>query len=181
MRLAAASCRREVHRPALRSLRAPVQSWGSHGSWTRTSPGSMSCRATAGSTTPMDPSSTKGATTCAHPGLVACAPVRVLRSAKRVHLRGIWWYPASGGQGYAWHGPATRVRAPSFYQHVVGSSEWAWEMCWGHASSADLVAWRHERLAMEPSPHGYDAAGCWSGCTAVDERGVPTLLYTGVR
>ena len=73
------------------------------------------------------------------------------------------------------------MRAPSFYQHVVGSSEWAWEMCWGHASSADLVSWRHEPLAMEPSPHGYDAAGCWSGCTAIDEHGVPTLLYTGVR
>ncbi|KAK9839842.1 hypothetical protein WJX81_005428 [Elliptochloris bilobata] len=68
-----------------------------------------------------------------------------------------------------------------FYQHVVGSSEWRWEMCWGHASSADLVTWRHEPLAMEPTPHGYDAAGCWSGCSAIDERGVPTLLYTGVR
>lgn len=54
-------------------------------------------------------------------------------------------------------------------------------MCWGHATSADLVTWRHEPLAMEPSPRGYDSAGCWSGCSALDEHGVPTLLYTGVR
>ena len=69
----------------------------------------------------------------------------------------------------------------SFYQHVVGSSEWRWELSWGHASSADLVYWRHEPLAIKPTPLGYDAAGCWSGCTAVDEQGVPTMLYTGVR
>jgi len=64
---------------------------------------------------------------------------------------------------------------------VVGSSEWRWELSWGHASSADLVHWRHEPLAIEPTPLGYDAAGCWSGCTAVDEQGVATMLYTGVR
>ncbi len=64
---------------------------------------------------------------------------------------------------------------------MVGSSEWRWELSWGHASSADLVHWRHEPLAIVPTPQGYDAAGCWSGCTAVDEQGVPVMLYTGVR
>ncbi|KAK9807040.1 hypothetical protein WJX72_011542 [[Myrmecia] bisecta] len=68
-----------------------------------------------------------------------------------------------------------------FYQHISGTSEWEWRMCWGHASSADLVHWEHEPIAIEPSASGYDASGCWSGNTTLDEKGVPTMLYTGVR
>lgn len=30
-------------------------------------------------------------------------------------------------------------------------------------------------------PGGLDADGCWSGCAFVDERGVPTILFTAVR
>ncbi len=51
---------------------------------------------------------------------------------------------------------------------------------WGHAASADLVHWQHLPIALAPSPNGPDAAGVWSGC-AVNNHGVPTLLYTGVQ
>jgi beta-fructofuranosidase len=49
---------------------------------------------------------------------------------------------------------------------------------WGHASSPDLVRWTHLPLALAPTPGGPDADGCWSGC-AVDDNGVPTLIYSG--
>lgn len=68
-----------------------------------------------------------------------------------------------------------------FYQHVIGSSQWNWGLVWGHASSANLVDWRHEPIAIEPSGGGYDADGCWSGNTAVDVDGSVIMLYTGVR
>ena len=73
------------------------------------------------------------------------------------------------------------AHACSFYQHVLGSSQWDWACCWAHASSADLVTWRHEAVALQPSPASYDAAGCWSGCCALDHDGAPVILYTGVR
>jgi len=42
--------------------------------------------------------------------------------------------------------------ARRFYQHVPGSSNWAWRMCWAHASSEDLVHWWHEPIALRPTP-----------------------------
>ncbi len=51
---------------------------------------------------------------------------------------------------------------------------------WGHAVSEDLVHWTDWPVALAPSPDGPDADGCWSGC-AVDNDGVPTLIYTGSR
>jgi beta-fructofuranosidase len=50
---------------------------------------------------------------------------------------------------------------------------------WGHAVSEDLIRWRDLPVALAPTPGGPDAQGCWSGC-AVDNNGVPTLIYTGV-
>lgn len=50
---------------------------------------------------------------------------------------------------------------------------------WGHAASPDLVRWAHLPIALAPSPGSPDAGGCWSGC-AVDNGGVPTLMYTGI-
>ncbi|WP_227317355.1 sucrose-6-phosphate hydrolase [Cedecea davisae] len=49
--------------------------------------------------------------------------------------------------------------------------------CWGHWSSADLLHWRHEPLALMPS-QDYDRNGCYSG-SAVDNQGRLTLCYTG--
>ncbi len=51
---------------------------------------------------------------------------------------------------------------------------------WGHAVSSDLVHWEHWPIALAPTPDGPDQDGCYSGC-AVNDDGVPTLLYTGIR
>lgn len=66
-----------------------------------------------------------------------------------------------------------------FYQHHPYSPLWG-PMHWGHAISLDLAHWTHLPMALAPTPDGPDADGCWSGC-AVDDDGVPTLIYTGVR
>jgi len=50
---------------------------------------------------------------------------------------------------------------------------------WGHALSPDLVHWEHLPIALAPTPDGPVKDGCWSGC-AVNNNGIPTLLYTGV-
>ena len=50
---------------------------------------------------------------------------------------------------------------------------------WGHASSADLVHWRQEPVALVNRPGERDAYGCWSGCV-VDDAGVPTAVYSAV-
>ena len=44
----------------------------------------------------------------------------------------------------------------------------------------DLVHWEDFPIALAPSNEGPDKNGCWSGC-AVDDRGVPTALYTASR
>ena len=65
-----------------------------------------------------------------------------------------------------------------FYQHNPYGPLHA-NMHWGHAASKDLVHWQDLPIALTPTPDGPDKEGCWSGC-AVDNDGVPTLLYTGV-
>jgi len=50
--------------------------------------------------------------------------------------------------------------------------------CWGHAASRDLVHWEDWPVALWPdTPH--DRGGCYSGNMVIDDRGVPTALYTG--
>ena len=65
-----------------------------------------------------------------------------------------------------------------FYQHNPNGPSWG-TMHWGHAVSEDLVHWTHLPIALAPAPGGPDQAGCFSGC-AVDDDGIPTLVYTGV-
>jgi len=65
-----------------------------------------------------------------------------------------------------------------FYQHNPGGPCWG-TMHWGHAVSENLVHWTDLPIALAPTPGGPDADGCWSGC-AVDNDGIPTLIYTGV-
>ncbi len=64
-----------------------------------------------------------------------------------------------------------------FYQHNPHGPFWG-TIHWGHAVSTDLVHWEDLPIALEPSRNGPDKDGCFSGC-AVNDNGVPTLLYTG--
>jgi len=66
-----------------------------------------------------------------------------------------------------------------FYQHNPNGPLWG-TIHWGHAVSDDLVHWTDLPLALAPTPGGPDQDGCFSGC-AVDNNGIPTLVYTGVR
>ena len=66
-----------------------------------------------------------------------------------------------------------------FYQVNPHAAVWG-DMHWGHATSIDMVHWRHEPVALAPTPGGPDSEGCFSG-SAVVADGVPTLLYTGVQ
>jgi len=66
-----------------------------------------------------------------------------------------------------------------FYQLNPHAAVWG-DMHWGHAVSADMVHWKHEPVALAPTPGGPDGEGCFSG-SAVVINGVPTLIYTGVQ
>lgn len=66
-----------------------------------------------------------------------------------------------------------------FYQLNPHAAVWG-DMHWGHAVSADMVHWRHQPVALAPTPGGPDSEGCFSG-SAVVADGVPTFIYTGVQ
>ena len=66
-----------------------------------------------------------------------------------------------------------------FYQLNPHAAVWG-DMHWGHAISADMIHWRHEPIALAPTPGGADSEGCFSG-SAVVFSGVPTFIYTGVQ
>jgi beta-fructofuranosidase len=66
-----------------------------------------------------------------------------------------------------------------FYQYNPHGAIWG-TIHWGHAVSDDLIHWEDLPIALAPTPGGPDERGCFSGC-AVDNEGVPTIVYTGVR
>ncbi|MEP6535213.1 MAG: glycoside hydrolase family 32 protein [Bryobacteraceae bacterium] len=66
-----------------------------------------------------------------------------------------------------------------FYQYNPNGAFWG-TMHWGHATSADMIRWKHLPVALAPTPGGSDKDGVFSGC-AVDNNGVPTLIYTGTK
>lgn len=66
-----------------------------------------------------------------------------------------------------------------FYQHNPHAACHQ-KIHWGHAVSNDLVYWRDLPIALTPLHDSPDKDGCWSGC-AVNNNGVPTLLYSGVQ
>jgi len=63
------------------------------------------------------------------------------------------------------------------YQHNPDAPHWD-RMHWGHATTDDLVTWRHLPIAISPEEGGPDAFGCWSGCI-IDDGGTAVMLYTG--
>lgn len=73
-----------------------------------------------------------------------------------------------------------------FYQHHPGSVQWG-PMHWGHATSADCLAWEDEPIALEPCDR-FD--GAFSGCAVVDDDnasgffpagGGLVVLFTAIR
>lgn len=62
-----------------------------------------------------------------------------------------------------------------FFQYVPDSLEWRADLHWGHATSADLLHWKAEPIALSP---GDGDDGCWSGCAVIGYDGRPTLFYT---
>ncbi|MDE3163964.1 MAG: glycoside hydrolase family 32 protein, partial [Acidobacteriota bacterium] len=66
-----------------------------------------------------------------------------------------------------------------FYQLNPHAAVWG-DMHWGHAISTDMIHWRHEPIALAPTPGGPDSEGCFSGSAVVDQ-GTPTFIYTGVQ
>jgi len=61
---------------------------------------------------------------------------------------------------------------------VAGSLPAASETLLRLLSRAVRLPFYHKTDAHAGGP---DDKGCWSGCCAVDQHGVPTILYTGVR
>ena len=66
-----------------------------------------------------------------------------------------------------------------FFQYNPNASVWG-DMHWAHATSADMVHWKHQPIAIAPTPGGYDQDGVFSGCIVMDGL-LPTAIYTGVR
>lgn len=64
-----------------------------------------------------------------------------------------------------------------FFQYNPVATSWAAAISWGHATSADLVTWTEEPVALVPEE---GEAGCWSGDVVLSDTGVPTLFYTRV-
>jgi beta-fructofuranosidase len=71
-----------------------------------------------------------------------------------------------------------RGRYHMFHQYNPQGAIWG-NMNWAHATSPDMLHWRHEPIAISPTPNGYDRDGAFSGSAVVD-HGRPTVIYTGV-
>jgi beta-fructofuranosidase len=66
-----------------------------------------------------------------------------------------------------------------FFQYNPNAAVWG-DMHWAHAVSPDMIHWRHMPVALAPTPGWDDADGCFTG-SAVDDNGMATILYTGVK
>jgi beta-fructofuranosidase len=71
-----------------------------------------------------------------------------------------------------------RGRYHMFFQYNPGASVWG-DMHWAHATSEDMLHWRHEPVAIAPTAGGWDRDGVFSGCMVVDKNR-PAAIYTGV-
>jgi len=66
-----------------------------------------------------------------------------------------------------------------FFQFNPNAAVWG-DMHWAHAMSPDMLHWQYLPVALAPTPGGYDSEGCFSG-SAVNDNGVATFIYTGVK
>ena len=73
-----------------------------------------------------------------------------------------------------WH----RGEYHMFFQYNPGAAVWG-DMHWNHATSRDLVHWKHQPIALAPGPGKFDAFGIFTG-SVLPGMDVPTVLYTGV-
>lgn len=62
-----------------------------------------------------------------------------------------------------------------FYQHNPFATHFG-RICWGHATSTDLISWQNEKVALKPQ-NSYDYAGVWSG-SAIEKDSELYLFYT---
>lgn len=65
-----------------------------------------------------------------------------------------------------------------FFQYNPNGAFWG-SMHWAHATSPDMIHWKHEPIAIAPTPGGYDRDGVFSGSAVLDGE-TPTVIYTGV-
>ena len=65
-----------------------------------------------------------------------------------------------------------------FFQYNPHAAVWG-DMHWNHATSPDLIHWKHQPIALAPTPGSFDAYGIFTG-SVLPEAEVPTVLYTGV-
>ncbi|UTY40606.1 glycoside hydrolase family 32 protein [Allocoprobacillus halotolerans] len=65
-----------------------------------------------------------------------------------------------------------------FYQHFPYENFWG-TMHWGHATSKDLLHFKHHPIALYPSCYD-DRNGCFSG-SAIEKDGKMYLYYTAIR
>ena len=65
-----------------------------------------------------------------------------------------------------------------FHQYNPRGATWG-NMHWAHATSPDMIHWRHEEIALAPTPGGPDSDGVFSGSAVVDQ-GKIGVIYTGV-
>lgn len=95
------------------------------------------------------------------------------------------WYPKFHIAGHAgWINDPNGLsyfkgRYHVFFQHHPFSTEWG-PMHWGHVSSADMLTWRREPIALAPSLEE-DRDGVFSGSAVVSDAGELVVYYTGHR
>lgn len=105
--------------------------------------------------------------------------------AEQLKARNDRWYPTFHIAGKAgWINDPNglcyfRGRYQVYFQHHPYSAEWG-PMHWGHVSSADMVTWRREPIAMAPSIEA-DRDGVFSGSAVVSDQGQLVAYYTGHR
>ncbi len=97
--------------------------------------------------------------------------------------RGDRWYPRFHIAGVAgWINDPNGLchyngRYHVYFQHYPYGTDWGL-MHWGHVSSADLITWRREPIALAPSLPG-DRDGVFSGSAVVTDAGELAVYYTG--